>query len=117
MAVFASRRRATKSPLGNAARRRPFLFFGLPFMGILVGSSFLLSSLTQTRYDLRSSKVQTLTKEEELGMSKKRKKVDIREEYFRLKDKEGELEDWEQKRIARLPGQAEWGEMPAPKGG
>ena len=84
-------------------------------MGILVGCSFLLSTITQTRYDLRSSKVQTLTKEEELGMNKQRKKVDIREEYWRLKNKEGELEDWEQKRIARLPGQAEWGETPAQK--
>lgn len=48
-------------------------------------------------------------------MNKNRKKVDIREEYYRLKAKDTEtknLDDWENKRIARLPGQAEWGQLP-----
>lgn len=56
-----------------------------------------------------------MTKEDELKMNKNRKKVDIREEYFRLKAKDSktnELDNWENKRISRLPGQAEWGELP-----
>jgi cytochrome c oxidase assembly protein subunit 16 len=84
-------------------------------MAILVVGSFALSGITQTRYDLRNSKVTSLSKEEELKMNKNRKKVDIREEYFRLKMKDNEtkdLDNWENKRIARLPGQAEWGELP-----
>lgn len=63
-------------------RKRPFLFFGLPFLSILVGGSFALSSLTQTRYDYNSTRVKSLSKEEELGMRKDRRRVDVREEYF-----------------------------------
>ena len=54
----------------------------------------------------------TLSVEEELKMSKSRRKVDLREEYVRLKSREGDLENWENKRVERLPGQAEWGELP-----
>lgn len=114
MAVFPSTP-LQPNAVTSTARRRPFLVFGLPFISILVLGSFALSTVTQTRYDLRSSKVQTITKEEELKMNKNRKKVDIREEYYRLKAKDNEtknLDEWENKRIARLPGQAEWGELP-----
>lgn len=58
-----------------------------------------------------------MTKEEELKMNKNRKKIDIREEYFRLKAKDNESknngDDWENQRVPRLPGQAEWGELPS----
>lgn len=114
MAVF-TKQPLQQSTVTSTARRRPFLVFGLPFITILVVGSFALSSVTQTRYDLRNSKVQALSKEEELKMNKNRKKVDIREEYYRLKAKDTEtknLDDWENKRIARLPGQAEWGQLP-----
>jgi len=111
MAAF-SRMPLQQSTLASAARKRPFLFFGLPFMIILVSGSFALSGITQTRYDLRNSKVQSISKEEELRMNKNRKRVDIREEYFRLKAKSGELDEWENKRVPRLPGEEA---MPAPK--
>ena len=45
-------------------------------------ASWALSSFTQTRYDLRDEKVHAMTKEEELGMKKGRRKFDVREEYF-----------------------------------
>lgn len=115
MAVFTSQP-LQPNAVKSTARRRPFLLFGLPFITILVVGSFALSGVTQTRYDLRNSKVQALSKEDELKMNKNRKKVDIREEYYRLKAKDTEtknLDDWENKRIARLPGQAEWGQLPA----
>jgi len=48
----------------------------------MVVSSFALQNLTKTRYDYQSSKTSTMTMEEGLGMSKDRKRVDIREEYF-----------------------------------
>ncbi|GAA5944011.1 hypothetical protein JCM10213_008970 [Rhodosporidiobolus nylandii] len=101
------------SALTLSLRRRPFLLFGAPFLTVLVLSSFALSSFTQTRYDYRDQKVQAVSKEEELGMRKDRRKVDVREEYYRLQAT-GELapSDWENKRVARLPGQAEWGELP-----
>lgn len=63
------------------------LFFGLPFVLTIVAGSYGLSSLTQTRYDYNATKVQSMSKQEELGMRKDRRRVDIREEYFvRLDD-------------------------------
>lgn len=63
-------------------RRRPVLFFGLPFVLTIVAGSYGLSALTQTRYDYNATKVQSMSKEEELGMRKDRRRIDIREEYF-----------------------------------
>lgn len=80
-------------------------------MGALVLGSFALSSLTNTRYELRNSQVQSVSKEEGLKMAKDRKKVDLREEYFRLSQDGGDGgKEWENKRIDRLPGQKEWGD-------
>lgn len=70
------------NPLLRMVRQRPFALFGLPFLGLVVFSSFALSTFTQTRYDLNDSKTKSVSKEEELGMNKDRKKVDIREEYY-----------------------------------
>lgn len=70
------------SNLAPKVRRRPLLFFGLPFLATIVGASFGLANLTQTRYDYNATKVQTISKEEELRMKKDRKRIDIREEYF-----------------------------------
>lgn len=63
-------------------RRHPVLLFGVPFVLTIVAGSFGLSYLTQTRYDYNATKVQTVSKQDELGMRKDRRKVDIREEYF-----------------------------------
>lgn len=127
--------------LAPQVRRRPLLFFGLPFLATIVGASFGLANLTQTRYDYNATKVQTISKEEELRMKKDRKRIDIREEYFvsghpwlkaltltgvmltisplylsiatqRLQAKEDELDNWEPKRIERPDGVAEWGVAP-----
>lgn len=73
---------ANPNPLLRMVRQRPFALFGLPFLGLVVFSSFALSTFTQTRYDLNDSKTKALSKEEELGMSKDRKRIDIREEYY-----------------------------------
>lgn len=76
------RRNTLWARLTPKVRQRPLLFFGLPFMATMVAASFGLSTLTQTRYDYNSTKVQSMSKEEELKMRKDRKRVDIREEYF-----------------------------------
>jgi hypothetical protein len=70
------------STLTTSLRRRPFLLFGAPFLAVVVLSSFALSSFTQTRYDYRDQKVTAMSKEEELGMRRDRRKVDVREEYY-----------------------------------
>ncbi|TXT03885.1 hypothetical protein VHUM_04308 [Vanrija humicola] len=82
--------------------------FGLPFLSIVVVSSFALKTFTQTRYDLNDQKVQSVSKEDELGMSKERKKVDIREEYyFSLAPTSND--DYEPIRVPRPAGVSEWG--------
>ncbi|KAL7420206.1 Flavin-linked sulfhydryl oxidase of the mitochondrial IMS [Cryptotrichosporon argae] len=83
MPTFSSRS-TRPSPLLDSLRGRPFLLFGLPFLSLVVVSSFALQRFTRTRYDLNDQKVQVMSKEQELGLSKDRKRVDIREEYYRL---------------------------------
>ncbi|WWD16990.1 hypothetical protein CI109_101426 [Kwoniella shandongensis] len=84
MPPFSSKSLSPKSPILGQIRRHPFLFFGLPFIGIIVASSFALQEFTQTRYDYQASKVKSMGVEEELGMRGDRRKVDLREEYYRL---------------------------------
>ncbi|KAM0753307.1 cytochrome c oxidase-like protein [Meredithblackwellia eburnea MCA 4105] len=111
-----SRKPLQPSIVTTKLKRHPFALFGLPFVAIIVAGSFALSSLTQTRYNLRDEKVHAMSKEEELGMRKDRRKFDVREEYYRLAAKgDDHLDNWENKRVERLPGQAEWGELPAKK--
>lgn len=77
-----SSKSANPNPLLRLVRQRPFALFGLPFLGLVVFSSFALTTFTQTRYDLNDTKTRSVSKEEELGMSKDRKRIDIREEYY-----------------------------------
>ncbi|KAI9320234.1 cytochrome c oxidase assembly protein COX16, partial [Dichotomocladium elegans] len=78
------------------------LLFGLPFIAIIVGGSFGLAQITQTRYDHRDLRHRKVAKEEELGMDKNRRKLSLQEEYWRLQAKTEE--DWDQVRIQRPPG-------------
>ena len=101
MPAFPSRP-LNKSPLYLRLKRHPALF-GVPFLLVMVGASFGLQSFTQTRYDLQSQKVTQvrptpyflyravcstlplvfqMSREQELGLDRNRKKFDAREEYF-----------------------------------
>jgi len=62
--------------------KRPFLLFGLPFMTVVVGASFALTPATAIRYERHDRKVRQMTREEELGVGRAGRKVDIREEYY-----------------------------------
>lgn len=102
-------------------RKRPFLLFGLPFTFTIVGAAYGLSYLTQTRYEYNSTKVSSMSKEEELGMKKGRRKIDLREEYFKLSAgsdgaQQDAWQDWEPKRVPRPEGQEEWGVGPSGTG-
>ena len=46
--------------------------------------SFILTPATALRYERHDRKVQQMTKGEELGIGKDRRRVDINEEYYRL---------------------------------
>lgn len=87
------------SAINRTLRRNPAVF-GVPFVLLIVGASFALQGFTQTRYDLHDQRVSAVrmfvqdrmrmtqqlyaqvTKQAELGLSKNKKKFDIREEYF-----------------------------------
>ena len=78
MPTFSSRP-LNQSPLLSTLRNHPF---GFPFLSLVIFSSFALQIFTRTRYDLHSQRVTSVSKEQELGMNAKRKRVDIREEYY-----------------------------------
>ncbi|EGS22967.1 cytochrome c oxidase-like protein [Thermochaetoides thermophila DSM 1495] len=110
MAVFTSKKymsQARSNTWGaryrSAMAKHPFLLFGLPFLTVIIGGSFVLTPATAVRYERYDRKVRQMTREEELGIGKSGRKVDIREEYYRLAYKD--LDNWEQKRVKRLPGE------------
>ncbi|KAI7866626.1 cytochrome c oxidase assembly protein COX16-domain-containing protein [Spinellus fusiger] len=74
--------RSSLAPLAAKARKHPFLVFGLPFLTVMVGGSFGLAQLTQTRYDHRDMRHTQVAKEEALGMDKNRRKLSLQEEYW-----------------------------------
>ncbi|KAG9243552.1 cytochrome c oxidase assembly protein COX16-domain-containing protein [Calycina marina] len=110
MAVFSSKKfRGSKEANTIAARyrvllgRHPFALFGLPFIATMVAGSFFLTPATAVRYEKHDRRVRRMSKEEELGIGKDKRKVDMKEEYYRLAAKD--LDNWEQKRVKRLPGE------------
>ncbi|KAL2023572.1 hypothetical protein VTK56DRAFT_2180 [Thermocarpiscus australiensis] len=112
MAVFQSRKYRSAADANTFGARyrammakHPFLLFGLPFMSVIVAASFVITPATAIRYERHDRKVRQMTREEELGLGKSGRKVDIREEYYRLAAKD--LDNWEQKRVKRLPGESD----------
>jgi len=83
MAAFQSKKFRPRSYRKNL-NRYPFLLFGLPFIFTMVAGSFVLTPATALRYERHDRKVKQMTKEEELGVGKDRRRVDINEEYYRL---------------------------------
>lgn len=97
------------SKLARTVKKYPLLF-GAPFCLIIVCASFGMQAFTQTRYDLQDRKIKQISDEQALGLGRAKKKIDIREEYFKLSAVSDH--DWEQKRITRPPGLPEWGVPP-----
>ncbi|KAI9700717.1 MAG: Cytochrome oxidase assembly [Candelina mexicana] len=69
----------------------------------MVAGSFFLTPATALRYEKHDRKVRRMSKEEELGIGKERRRLDMNEEYYRLSAKD--IDNWEQKRVKRLPGE------------
>ncbi|KAF2828830.1 cytochrome c oxidase-assembly factor cox-16, mitochondrial precursor [Ophiobolus disseminans] len=109
MPSFPSRSFAATLPNSLAARYRkslqkhPFLLFGLPFISTIVLGSFMLTPATALRYERYDRKNQQITQEQAMGLRGERRKVNMKDEYYRLQAKD--LEDWEQRRVKRLPGE------------
>ena len=89
MAVFQSKKFRPSSSANTIASkyraslaRHPFALFGLPFIVTMVAGSFFLTPATAIRYEKHDRRVQRLSKEEELGIGKNARKVDMKEEYY-----------------------------------
>ncbi|KAJ7656688.1 cytochrome c oxidase assembly protein COX16-domain-containing protein [Mycena rosella] len=109
MPVFPSRP-LNPSRINTIIKKQP-LYFGIPFILLMVATSYGLAAITQTKYDVRDKRVKQMTKEDELKLEHNRKKFDIRAEYFRLSAQPEE--DWDMKRVPRPKGTPEWGVPPS----
>jgi cytochrome c oxidase assembly protein subunit 16 len=89
MAVFPNKKfRSSAQSNTIAARyraalgRHPFALFGLPFIATMVAGSFFLTPATAVRYEKHDRRVQRLSKEDELGIGKAGRRVNMKEEYY-----------------------------------
>lgn len=88
-----------------AMKRNPFAYFGLPFLVLMGVGSVALSNFTAVRYEKHDAKVQEVGQEENLKIAKNRRKVDVKEEFYRLQHMAEE--DWEPVRVPRMKGESE----------
>ncbi|KAK5137556.1 Cytochrome c oxidase subunit 7A [Meristemomyces frigidus] len=110
MAIFQTKKYRASSASSTVASRyraalakHPFALFGLPFIATMVLGSFFLTPATALRYERHDRKVQQLTEEQKLGIGKDKRRIDLKDEYYKLAAKD--LDNWEQKRVKRLPGE------------
>ena len=85
--------------------KNPFIFFGLPFCGMMVLGSYWLAGISQVKFDRDDQKVQEMNEEEILKMTHGKREFDIKEEYYRLQGLAEE--DWEPKRVERFKGESD----------
>jgi cytochrome c oxidase assembly protein subunit 16 len=89
MAVFPSKKYRAAADAGSFAAKyrvlmakHPFLLFGLPFMSVIIGGSFVLTPATAVRYEKHDRKVRQMTRDEELGVGKTKRRVNMKDEYY-----------------------------------
>jgi cytochrome c oxidase assembly protein subunit 16 len=89
MAVFPSKKFKSAADASTFAAKyrammakHPFLLFGLPFMSVIVAGSFVLTPATAIRYERHDRRVRQMTRDEELGVGKAGRKVNIKDEYY-----------------------------------
>lgn len=86
--------------LNRKISKRPVLLFGIPFISIVLAGAYVLSNTQTVRYERRDSKVKLVSEEDALGLEHGRRKINAREEYYRLQSKGLEdLDEWENKRF------------------
>ncbi len=96
MAVFPSKRYRPSSHQSTfaakyraALSKHPFALFGLPFIATMVVGSFFLTPATALRYERFDRKVKQLSKEEELGIGKNKRRIDMKDEYYVSRSQDG----------------------------
>lgn len=89
MAVFQNKRFRGAADAGtfaakyrSAMAKHPFLLFGLPFMSVIVAGSFVLTPAAAVRYEKHDRRVRQMTRDEELGVGKSGRKVNMKDEYY-----------------------------------
>jgi cytochrome c oxidase assembly protein subunit 16 len=89
MAVFQNKKFRSAADAGtfatkyrSAMAKHPFLLFGLPFISVIVAGSFVLTPAAAVRYEKHDRRVRQMTKEEELGVGKAGRKVNMKDEYY-----------------------------------
>jgi len=88
----------------NNFKKNKFFRFGLPFILLIVGGSFGLKEFSQIRYDYRKIKFVSPEELKKQGIEMKpRGSITIETEYKKLIEQVN-LDDYENKRIARPPG-------------
>ncbi|ORY87093.1 cytochrome c oxidase assembly protein COX16-domain-containing protein [Protomyces lactucae-debilis] len=94
--------------LNKRISRHPVALFGVPFVLTILGGAYVLTSSQQVRYERKDSKVKLVSEEEALGLEHGRRKVSAKDEWYRLQAKGlDDLDDWENKRVERLPHEAD----------
>ncbi|KAH3670547.1 hypothetical protein OGAPHI_001062 [Ogataea philodendri] len=88
-------------------KKNSFLYLGLPMMLSVAFGSVILSKFTALRYEQRDEKVKELDEQQAMDLVTKKRKVDIKEEYYKLQGLMDQHENWEPKRVERLPGESD----------
>ncbi|KAJ1998538.1 Cytochrome oxidase assembly [Coemansia sp. RSA 2322] len=86
--------------ISRITKKHPFLSVGLPFLLAVVGGSFVLLPTQEIKYEIRDKRIKNVSFDEAAGP---RKKLDLQEEYFRMKSKGAWSGNWEPKRVERPP--------------
>lgn len=88
-------------------KKNHFVFFGLPMMLSIAYGAYILSDFTAVRFERQDAKVKEIDETEALSIINNRRKVDMRDEYYKLQGLLDEHEDWEPKRVDRLKGESD----------
>lgn len=86
-------------------KKNPFIFFGVPFCGMIVLGSYWLAGFTAVKFEREDRRIHELNEEDMLSLKKKQRKVDVKEEYYRLQGLADE--DWGPVRVERFEGESE----------
>ncbi|ODQ64930.1 cytochrome c oxidase assembly protein COX16, mitochondrial [Nadsonia fulvescens var. elongata DSM 6958] len=90
----------------KSLEKHPFALFGLPVLASLCYGTYLLSYFTALRYERHDAKVKQVTEEESLQVERGKRKVSVKDEFYRLQNL-GEQDNWEQVRVPRMEGESE----------
>ncbi|KAL6935123.1 related to Cytochrome c oxidase assembly protein COX16, mitochondrial [Hanseniaspora guilliermondii] len=83
---------------------KPFLYFGLPFISLMIVAQYGLTEMYQSKIDRDDKKV-TQINGEDLEKSLNKRPVNLKEEYYRLQNITEDNNNWEPIRVQRLKGE------------